>query len=292
MSAPALAVVGGTSEQALSPSATLTAAAANTVLQGGLSMGESLSPLPTKVVEKIVQLKYVEMSELLPETWQVQTDVTLIQSALGLAPGLRRRKGPVTDILQWVQCFATLASVLASAYPPKVPELMAYLATIVKCRQEFEGPAWVLYDRAYRRQAEVSRDLNWSRVNPSLFNLCFTGRARRRLLCHVCLSEGHGAKQCPEMYPQWPMLPFSTQLQAPLQAPPQSVVGQRRSFPPRASSNPQQELCRLFNAKAGNKCTFHPCRYRHICSSCNRGGHGAGACSIIPPVQRKKAREE
>ena len=141
MSVPALAVVGGTSEQALSPSATLTGAAANTVLQGGLSMGESLSPLPTKVVEKIVQLKYVEMSELLPETWQVKTNATLIQSALGLAPGLRRRKGPVTDILQWVQCFATLASVLASAYPSKVPELMAYLATIVKCWQEFEGPA-------------------------------------------------------------------------------------------------------------------------------------------------------
>ena len=110
------------------------------------------------MVEKIVQLKYVEMAELLPETWQ--TDMAPLQLALRRAPNFRRRKGPVTDILQWVQCYATLASVLSSAYPAKVPELLAYLATIVKCRQEFEGPAWVLYDRAYRRQAEVSRDLN------------------------------------------------------------------------------------------------------------------------------------
>ena len=77
----------------------------------------------------------------------------------------RRKKGPITDILLWVQCFASLASVLASAYPSKTQELMAYLATIVRYHREFESPSWVIYDRAFRRHAEATQDLNWSKVN-------------------------------------------------------------------------------------------------------------------------------
>ena len=48
----------------------------------------------------------------------------------------------------------------------------------------------------------------------------------------------------------------------------------------------------IIQCKGGNKCTFHPCRYRHICFACNRGGHGAGSCTTTPYVQRKKARQE
>ena len=164
--------------------------AAPAILQGGLSMGESRAPLPGKLVQKNCELRYIEMSELLPdrESW-------LLEDGAGSPSSLqfRRRKGPVTDILQWVQCYATLTSMLAMQYPQKVPELMAYLATIVKCHTEFEGPAWVLYDRAFQRQAEVSRDLNWSRVNPSLFNLCFTGSYYT-----ATLSALHRAEVCPD----------------------------------------------------------------------------------------------
>ena len=54
-----------------------------------------------------------------------------------------------------------------------------------------------LYDRAFRRRAEVTKDLNWSVVNTSLFNLRFGDRARRRDICQVCLSESHGSERCP-----------------------------------------------------------------------------------------------
>lgn len=215
-------------------------------------------------------------------------------TSLGLAAQFRRQKGPVTDILRWVQCYATLASVLASVFPQKIPELTAYLSTIVKCHKEFEGAAWVLYDRACRRQAEVSRDLNWSKINPSMFNLCFTCRAHRRLLCHVCLSEGHGADHCPELNMQWPMLPtfFCTlHIQGPLtpfQTAP--IAGQRRPSSPQIRQGSQTEICWLFNSKAGNKCTFWQCRYLHICSVCRQNGHGAGSCLSYP--ERKGTREQ
>ena len=43
-------------------------AAASSVLQGALTLGESLTHLPAKLVQKILELRYVEMLELLPET--------------------------------------------------------------------------------------------------------------------------------------------------------------------------------------------------------------------------------
>ena len=141
----------------------LSVVAASSVLQGALTLGESLTPLPAKLVQKILELRYIEMLELLPETWLLQQDMPAGQNPLLVH--FKRQKGPVSDILQWVQCYATLASVLASAYPQKISELLAYMSTIVKCSREFEGPAWVLYDRAFRRQAEVTRDLNWSKIN-------------------------------------------------------------------------------------------------------------------------------
>ena len=67
-----------------------------------------------------------------------------------------------------------------------VPELMAYQAMIVKCSRDFEGLAWAQYDRAYRRQAAQTKDLRWSRLNPTLFSLCFTGKARRNIACAHC----------------------------------------------------------------------------------------------------------
>ena len=59
------------------------------------------------------------------------------------------------------------------------------------------GSSWVLYDRAFWRRAEVTKDLNWLAVNTSLFNLCFGGRAQRRSICQLCLSEQHTSQGCP-----------------------------------------------------------------------------------------------
>ena len=112
-----------------------TAAAAVTAV--GAEFGEGLLPVPRKLQEKIIRLEFVEMRELLPETWQKDVEDTAGRS---LWP--RKPAGPITDVLQWVQCFAALAGVLSRAYPSTVPELMAYLATIVKCARDFEGVSW------------------------------------------------------------------------------------------------------------------------------------------------------
>ena len=70
----------------------------------------------------------------------------------------------------------------------------------MKCSRDYEGVGWALYDRAFRRQVAVTKDLNWSKLNPSLHSLCMAGKARRSKICAVCLSDYHATEQCTEVW--------------------------------------------------------------------------------------------
>ena len=104
----------------------------------------------------------------------------------------------MTDILQWLQCFSAMLGVLSRVYPQFMPEFMAYQATIIKCSRDFDGLAWAQYDRVYRTQVAQTRDLRWSRFNPTLYSRCFAGKAKRHVACNFCLSDSHLSEQCPD----------------------------------------------------------------------------------------------
>ena len=53
-----------------------------------------------------------------------------------------------------------------------VPEMLAYMLTIIRAAQEIEDPALILYGAAYRDKTVV-----WSYINPGLYNQVLTGRA-------------------------------------------------------------------------------------------------------------------
>ena len=241
----------------------------------GLFLGEGFLPLPQRLVDRITRLEYVEMSELLPETWLL--DDTLDSKCCHATP--KRRKAPVTDILTWVQCFASLASVLSRMQQEQTPGLMAYMSTIVRCHKEFEGLGWVQYDAAFRRQMAVSRDLNWGKINATLYSIYFAGHARRLPRCKQCLSTNHPSEDCP----QAPA--FQHLLIPPINMPPygQAWPPQRQwqPQPPSAPDTRQRasvvELCMLFNNRAGPRCTFPRCKYAHLCLNC-REGHPAAHC--------------
>ena len=113
----------------------------------GAFMAEGLLPVPEKLAQKIIRLEFVEMRELMPEMWWREEE----EVARSTLTWPRRKVGPVTDILQWLSCYAAMVGVLSRAYPQMVPELMAYQATITKCCSDFKGLAWAQYDRVYRR---------------------------------------------------------------------------------------------------------------------------------------------
>ena len=99
----------------------------------------------------------------------------------------------------WLQCFALYVGVLAPRFPLEVPELMAYMIAIIRAAQEYEGPAWAAYDAAYRRQAVAQGLTKWSQINPSLYAICFTGKAKKVDRCDRCFSATHKAEDDPDV---------------------------------------------------------------------------------------------
>ena len=55
----------------------------------------------------------------------------------------------------------------------------------MKCSRDYDGMGWVLYDRAFHRQVAVTKELNWSKLNPTLHSLCLAGKARRNKFAAV-----------------------------------------------------------------------------------------------------------
>ena len=130
------------------------------------------------------------MWELLPEFWSNPTD------GEG-APRLERMKTKSQQITVWAQCFALYVSVMAKEYPEYISELMAYMCTIIRASQEYENSAWVAYDSAYHQQAAATDNKQWSKINPSLFPLCFSSSAKKATQCSRCSSSGHNEDFCP-----------------------------------------------------------------------------------------------
>ena len=133
------------------------------------SLGVGLPPIPPRLVAKIRRGDFVEMHELLPDYWWALESEQ--EAAVQKSHSAGRQW--VLDIRVWVQYFACHAGVVTA----NQPDLLAYLIQIVKASLEFDGPAWATYDETFRRQATATGDTQWSGLNPSLFSMCFIGKA-------------------------------------------------------------------------------------------------------------------
>ena len=139
----------------------------------GVFMGEGLQPVPGRLAERIRRWEFIEMfAELLADQ----------RGGEGAAKQTSRAKGRkrVQEIGVWLQCFAVFMGVVVKFVPGVVPSLMAYMVSIIRASQEYEGAAWVAYDAAFRRQAAATGQRDWSGINTSLYTICFTGKAASR----------------------------------------------------------------------------------------------------------------
>ena len=82
------------------------------------------------MVKKIVGKEYIEIWKLLSESWQIQTEGSCCHTK-------RPRRSLVTDVNVWTECFATMAAILATAYPDKAPHIFACLRTITNASRTF-----------------------------------------------------------------------------------------------------------------------------------------------------------
>ena len=144
---------------------------------------------------------------------------------------------------------------------------MAYMRTIVKAQRSFAGEGWVTYDTCYRRKAAASKSLDWSMIDFTLYNETFAGRTRAVPRCRYCSSDLHASHECTYA----PTTGTATH--------PSPVMPSRT-----------QDPCLLFNNREGNKCTFNPCRYLHVCVECKSPRHALSQCPRA--FRQKKRREE
>ena len=237
------------------------------LVPAGLYLGHGVMPLPQKLLAKILKLEFVEIHELLPETWLSSIDEEPSKCCSGSTKEKKRK--PVTNIFTWLQGFASLVSALSTKYPTMVPEFLAYQSTIVKCYKDFEGLGWAQYDRAFRRQVAVTKDLRWSQINGTLYSLCFAGKAKKSAVCAHCLSDNHSTERCPE-------------------APPSSSKSRQGDRDYTRRDRETAPICRLFNAPGGSRCRFKHCRYLHQCIACGQD-HPKSACNSDGKAARPRS---
>ena len=217
-------------------------------VQSGSSQLSILTRLPRRLCERIAALEFVEMNELLPETWSAVSPVDI-----GVFK-LPSRRSPVTDIVVWTECFALMASVLVERYPSKAAHLFAYLKRIARAARNYRGPAWVAYDRMFRRQALARKSLDWGIEDQALCSEAFVGQAQAVVKCNHCLSELHTTESCPDL-PRF--MGVSVQ---------PSILPNSK---PSSSGRQQAEVhvCKKFNE---GRCNHRPCKFLHLCMGCNK----------------------
>jgi len=95
-------------------------------------------------------------------------------------------RGPVIDILIWVECYASMVSVLSTHFADKAPQFMAYLRAMVRAQWTSAGEGWVTYESRLPSpwNGELSTSLSTTKPLQAVPSFRF------------CLSELHSSENC------------------------------------------------------------------------------------------------
>ena len=200
-------------------------------LQQPFIVGPGCSPVLYKLVSQITSGKFIDLAELLSENLRDNEaePQLLLDGRLVLTATSKQLKRSIDDIRSWSEVFSIYSLILASHYPSRWCDLTLYKLLILHTYHQFQGNAWLTYDRTFREHAATARLTDWSGINLQLFNFHAVGSSVRRSftepsgssspivwrswnngfcvatssLCrfaHRCLifSSNHGASECPQ----------------------------------------------------------------------------------------------
>ena len=160
---------------------------AKELLGAVLSIGAGLPPVTQKLVARIQASEFVDMAELLPNHLGVNAAPLETGDKEEKQKGKRRQ---VKNILEWLQCYSIYIADVAVKYPQRLPDMLGYQVLIIEARMEYEDDGWLGYDRRFRQRAAAMPDAMWARIQPKLWNIAFTGKARAAS-CKDCFSLTH-----------------------------------------------------------------------------------------------------
>ena len=123
---------------------------------------------------------------------------------------------------------------------------------IIEAHLEYSGDAWQGYDRRFRQRAASTTKTEWATIDPTLWNLAFTGHANARR-CKHCFSLHHSHDSC-----DWAPEPAT------------SLVKSQPTPQPLFTSTQSRRICLTWNNTPNPDCSFPNYKYEHICCICTK----------------------
>ena len=220
-------------------------------------LSDGLAPVPAKLVARILRGEFVDMAELLRDNLEAQRR-GVIQESSTISGDIKRGRREIPDLLSWVQCFGTYMAVVTSAQPTKSRELLAYQTLIVREARRCGGRGWLAYDTMFRQQAVGNLDMDWSKLNPTLYAVTFLAQSGSGRNCVLCMESDHSKEDCALA---------EGKVGPPFSKTSSSRDAQRSGGD--AASRPQKGKARMICfAWNQGECSFPYCRYRHTCVKC------------------------
>ena len=96
--------------------------------------------------------------------------------------------GILEGILEWIKCFNVYMAMISQKQPGRISDLLAHETLIIEAHMEYSRDAWLGYDIRFRQCAATDTTKNWAIIDPTLWNLAFSGKARatRCKFCFIC----------------------------------------------------------------------------------------------------------
>ena len=111
-------------------------------------VGEGLPPITPKVVQARERGDFVDLAHLLPKTpnWDDEVYTDVADQVILISKVKPRKRKTIQDLPTWVEAFCMFAAIKGKKFPKLIPDLMAYIATIVKAARDYWGKNWLAYD--------------------------------------------------------------------------------------------------------------------------------------------------
>lgn len=140
-------------------------------------VGPGFTPIPYKLVQRIINGKFIDLSELLADNLvEAERDpLIFFDGKLTVTAPKKHSHRQIEDIVAWIEAFSIYSLIICSYTPHRWRDLTDYKLLIIRTQRQFHNRVWLQYDEAFRQHAAASKLTNWSVMNSKLFSLYATG---------------------------------------------------------------------------------------------------------------------